>query len=218
MLHSALRWLSLSLAILFFSVTVSLQAPAAALVLDTSTVASPQLNNTDLLEANRLLIQDLKNKASEFPFSQPIVGLLGEADQFLEAVPTTMCSAYAAHSRDPNAREWLAFVKSGHALVLIVSAIQAASVAGAGSLAGYAGMASAVSHLGLGSATTMIAGLLGSHATGAAATSVVVSFVGGPVVMTAIVVSIPFLLALGEHYLSQLTAQFFGQWAARVCL
>ena len=64
----------------------------------------------------------------------------------------------------------------------------------------------------------MIAGLLGSHATGAAATSVVVSFVGGPVVMAAIVASIPLLLALGEHYLSQLTAHFFGQWASRVCL
>lgn len=218
MLHSVLRWLSISLAILFLSVTVSLQAPAAAFAVDGSTIVSHQLQNTDFLKINRHLIQDLQQAALKSQFSKPISGLLREADQFLEEVPTTMCSAYEAHSLDPNAREWLAFVESGHSLFLIVSAIQAASVAGAGSLAGYAGMASAVAQLGLGGATTMIAGLLGSHTAGAAATSVVVSFVGGPVIMTAIVVSIPLLLALGEHYVSQLTIQFFGQWAEMVCL
>ena len=62
------------------------------------------------------------------------------------------------------------------------------SAGGAGSLAGYAGTASAVSKLGLGGATTAIAGAMGSSATGAAATAVVTTAVGGPVVMGGIIV------------------------------
>ena len=57
-----------------------------------------------------------------------------------------------------------------------------AAAAGAGSLAGYAGAASAVSSLGLGGVTTAVAGAMGSSATGAAATTLVVSAVGGPVI------------------------------------
>ncbi len=66
---------------------------------------------------------------------------------------------------------------------VIVERVASASLAGAGSLAGYAGMASAVSSVGLGGATTAIAGALGSNVAGAAATAVVTSAVGGPVVM-----------------------------------
>lgn len=63
-----------------------------------------------------------------------------------------------------------------------------AAAHGAGSLAGYAGVASAVSKLGLGWATTSIAGAMGSSASGAAATAVVTSAVGGPVVMGGILI------------------------------
>jgi hypothetical protein len=66
--------------------------------------------------------------------------------------------------------------------------VGAATAHGAGSLAGYAGMASAVSNLGLGGVTTSIAGAMGSSASGAAATAVVTSVVGGPLVMGAILV------------------------------
>lgn len=62
----------------------------------------------------------------------------------------------------------------------LTSSTVSASLAGAGSLTGYAGMASTVSTLGLGPATTAIAGTLGSSATGAAATAVVTSALGGP--------------------------------------
>lgn len=47
-------------------------------------------------------------------------------------------------------------------------------------------MASAVSTMGLGGATTAIAGAMGSSVTGAAATAVVTAAVGGPVVTGAI--------------------------------
>ena len=63
-----------------------------------------------------------------------------------------------------------------------------ASAAGAGSLTGYAGIASAVSSMGLGGVTSTIAGAMGSQATGAAATTLVTSAVGGPVVMGAILI------------------------------
>lgn len=46
----------------------------------------------------------------------------------------------------------------------------------------HAGAASAVSSLGLGGVTTFIAGAMGSSATGAAATTLVVSTVGGPII------------------------------------
>jgi hypothetical protein len=47
-------------------------------------------------------------------------------------------------------------------------------------------MAAAVSSLGLGGATTAIAGMMGTNVAGAAATAVVTSAVGGAVVMGAI--------------------------------
>jgi|GEM_PF-2508903 len=72
--------------------------------------------------------------------------------------------------------------------VVVGYGVGSAMSAGAGSLAGYAGLASAVSNLGLGGATTAIAGAMGSSATGAAATTLVTSAVGGPVVMGALIV------------------------------
>ena len=66
--------------------------------------------------------------------------------------------------------------------------VASAAASGAGSLTGYAGMASTVSSLGMGSVTTSIAGAMGSSASGAAATAVVTSAVGGPLVMGAIII------------------------------
>ncbi|MBR8835853.1 MAG: hypothetical protein DSM106950_17990 [Stigonema ocellatum SAG 48.90 = DSM 106950] len=72
---------------------------------------------------------------------------------------------------------------------VVGTSVGCAAAAGAGSLAGYAGMASAVSSMGLGGATTAIAGAMGTNVAGAAATAVVTSAVGGPVVMGTILVS-----------------------------
>ena len=90
---------------------------------------------------------------------------------------------------------------------VIVERVASASLAGAGSLAGYTGMASAVSSVGLGGATTAIAGALGSNVAGAAATAVVTSAVGGPVVMGGI-------LAVGAGAAVYSLYQV-GHWAGR---
>ncbi len=88
------------------------------------------------------------------------------------------------------------------AAVTVGSAVTTAAAAGAGSLAGYAGMASAVSTMGLGGATTAIAGAMGSSVTGAAATAVVTAAVGGPMVMGAILISGAGATAYGVYKLS----------------
>jgi hypothetical protein len=79
--------------------------------------------------------------------------------------------------------------KTGITTAAVVGgSVASAAAAGAGSLAGYAGMASVVSSMGLGGVTTAIAGAMGTNVAGAAATAVVTSAVGGPVVMGAILV------------------------------
>lgn len=70
---------------------------------------------------------------------------------------------------------------------------------GAGPLAGYAGMASAVSQLGIGGLVTSMAGFFGSSATGAAATAVVTSAVGGPIVMAIILAGGIAVVNIGKH-------------------
>ncbi len=85
-----------------------------------------------------------------------------------------------------------------------------AAVSGAGTLTGYAGMASAVSSLGLGGATTTIAGAMGSSATGAAATAVVTSAVGGPIVMGVIVVGGTAAVSYGVYKAGQAAWEWFG--------
>jgi hypothetical protein len=97
-------------------------------------------------------------------------------------------------------------LKAGTGTAVVVgTAVANAAIAGAGSLAGYAGMASAVSTVGLGGATTAIAGMMGSSATGAAATAVVTAAVGGPVVMGAILIGGAGATAYGAYKL--------GGWA-----
>lgn len=93
-------------------------------------------------------------------------------------------------------------VATGGAVVVTTSAIASAAAAGAGSLAGYAGMASAVSSLGLGGATTAIAGAMGSSVSGAAATAVVTSALGGPVIAGAILTGGAGLIVGGAVYIT----------------
>jgi hypothetical protein len=90
----------------------------------------------------------------------------------------------------------------------VTAGVSAAAINGAGSLAGYAGVSSAVSSLGLGGVTTSIAGAMGSSASGAAATAVVTSVVGGPLVMGAILVA----GTAGATYGLYKCGQALGKW------
>jgi len=91
---------------------------------------------------------------------------------------------------------------------VVAGAVMSASASGAGSLAGYAGLAHVVSTMGLGGATTAIAGSLGSSATGAAATALVTATVGGPVVMGAILIGGTGAAAYGLYKI--------GRWVANL--
>ena len=110
--------------------------------------------------------------------------LLQQADKFLQASPKQLCVAYL----DADSETWSALEKSAGAAFTVADALTHAAAAGAGTLTGYAGIASAVSQLGLGGVTTAVAGFMGSHAAGAAATSLVTSAIGGPLVMGALLI------------------------------
>jgi hypothetical protein len=84
-------------------------------------------------------------------------------------------------------------------------------------LSGYAGIASMVSHAGLGGLTSTIAGLLGSNVSGAAATAVVTSTVGGPVVMSGLIVAGLGATAIGSEQLAKIVANKLGDWAESSC-
>jgi hypothetical protein len=142
--------------------------------------------------------------------------LLEKADKFLYASPEKLCSAYL----DPDRATWSAIEKSGDAAFIVMRALAAAAAAGAGNLTGYAGIASAVSHLGLGGLTTAVAGFMGSHTAGAAATAVVTSALGGPVVMGTLLVAGTAAAVFGGHKLVQVSAGQIGlgDWAASHCL
>lgn len=157
--------------------------------------------------------------------SQPHNRVLSNEQQLLDAsrLPVVtidrFCKAYLdrAHSGVDNSAQMA--IKEGVAsTVIIVHAINSASAAGGGSLAGYAGMASAVSHLGLGGLTTTIAAAMGSHATGAAATAVVTSAVGGPMVMGTLIALGTGAAAFGTYELGKWTFDTLGHQAESYCV
>jgi hypothetical protein len=95
---------------------------------------------------------------------------------------------------------------------LVVTSVGSAASAGAGALAGYAGIASAVSSMGLGGVTTAIAGAMGSNVFGAAATAVVTSAVGGPVVMSMILAGGTAATAYGTYEAAHWIGKQFQLW------
>ena len=99
----------------------------------------------------------------------------------------------------------------------LLRGITSATAAGAGSLAGYAGIASGVSQLGLGSLTTAIAGMMGSSVTGAAATAVVTSAVGGPLIMGILLAGGTGAATLGTYEVGKFTAKRLDNWAKNYC-
>lgn len=143
--------------------------------------------------------------------------LIADAKRFLRTTPKAFCQAYFDSLAGIDNPTWQAIEEGMAATSTIVGAVTSASSAGAGVLSGYAGMASAVSQMGLGGATTTIAGLMGSNVTGAAATSVVTSAVGGPVVMGAILIGGSGLAAFGTYELGKFTLRETDALVTEIC-
>lgn len=143
--------------------------------------------------------------------------LVSDAKRMMDATPETFCTAYSDMLSGANSSTWEAIEASANIISNLANDIVSAYLAGAGSLSGYAGVASLVSKLGLGSVTTTIAKTMGFKVAGAAATSVVTSAVGGPVVMGAIVAGGVGLTAYGIYKVGQFSAENFQEWAGEYC-
>ncbi|MCT7956689.1 hypothetical protein [Laspinema palackyanum] len=140
-----------------------------------------------------------------------------QAKIFLDATPEKICKAYQDMSTGIDGSSWSAIEEGAGTTVLLFQTITSASAAGAGNLAGYAGIASAVSQLGLGGLTTTLASVLGSSATGAAATAVVTSAVGGPLVMAGLLAGGTAATTYGTYKVGVFVAEKLGEWAATTC-
>ena len=175
------------------------------------------------LLSNQHVVEDAKQLLSNQKFLKDITLLLSntqlveEANLFLNSTPESICGAYRDNLQGLENSNWQAVEKGATAMLTITQAVASASGAGAGSLAGYAGIASAVSQLGLGGLTTTIAGMMGSSVTGAAATAVVTSAVGGPVVMSAILIGGTGAATFGTYELGKFTIDKLGSWAKDYC-
>jgi len=146
-------------------------------------------------------LSSISKKATQILPDKQFIGR--NAKRFLSLGPAIVCQAYSDDLLNIDRATLKAIGEGVNSTTIISGAIASASAAGAGNLAGYAGMASAVSQLGLGGATTAIAGMMGSGATGAAATAVVTSAIGGPVVMGAVIVGGTSLATYGTYELGK---------------
>jgi hypothetical protein len=172
------------------------------------------ISNADVVENLLSNPEIVTNTGKKILYNKQLVR---DAKYFLSNSPDLICSAYFDFQNGADSTKWDAMVKGGSAAVTVGQAISSASAAGAGSLTGYAGIASAVSQLGLGGLTQAVAGLLGSNAAGAAATAVVTSTVGGPVVMGALLVAGVGATAYGSGELTKMVATNLGEWAEGSC-
>ena len=171
------------------------------------TSSQPALASVNLdLSFSKQVYQTLSNKQ-----------LIEEAKKFLNIEPKMFCQAYSDNLSNIDSSKWKTIEKGLTSTFTISQAIASASAAGAGPLAGYAGIASAVSQLGLGGITTAIAGMMGSSVTGAAATAVVTSAIGGPIVMSALLVGGTSAATFGTYELGKFAAKRLGIWAERYC-
>ncbi|CAD5909391.1 hypothetical protein [Planktothrix agardhii] len=136
---------------------------------------------------------------------------------FLQSTPETMCQAYLDKVQGGDSSSWMAIKKGAVATLVLVQSVTSASAAGAGTLSGYAGIASAVSQLGLGGLTQIVAGWLGSNVTGAAATAVVTSAVGGPAVMGLILVGGTGAAVYGGYQIGKIVTGNLQEWAIANC-
>lgn len=143
--------------------------------------------------------------------------LVEDAKRFANTTPELFCSAYYDKLEGIDNSTWAVIEEGATSVFTITQAIASASSAGAGALAGYAGIASAVAHLGLGGLTTAIAGMMGSSATGAAATAIVTSTVGGPLVMALLLASGTGTVAFGSYKLGKFGVEKLESWAENYC-
>jgi hypothetical protein len=143
--------------------------------------------------------------------------LIKDAQRLLNTTPETFCTAYFDMLDGVDSSTWRTFEQGLTSTYIIVQSIISAASAGAGSLASYAGIASAVSQLGLGGLTTAIAGMMGSHAAGAAATALVTSTVGGPLVMSGLLVGGTSAAAFGTYEVGKFAVQQLGNFAKNYC-
>lgn len=143
--------------------------------------------------------------------------IVGDAKRFFKSTPQTICRDYINKLNGIDSSNWAAIEEGATSIFIVTQAVTSASAAGAGSLAGYAGIASAVSQLGLGSLTTTIAGMMGSSVAGAAATAVVTSAVGGPIVMGALLASGTGAATFGAYKLTKVAVENLGGWAESYC-
>ncbi|WP_157462218.1 hypothetical protein [Crinalium epipsammum] len=174
---------------------------------------------------SKIDIQQLQKGLTDNVLSQQVGKIIGNtnktvvvhAQNYLDTTPAQLCSIYSDHVNGIDNSQWNSLQKGAASTFTILQAVNSASVAGAGALSGYAGIASAISQLGLGGLTTSVAGLLGSSATGAAATAVVTSFVGGPLVMTALLVGGTGAVTWGGYKTMEFTAQKFDGFVKEFC-
>ncbi|MBD2040728.1 hypothetical protein [Microcoleus sp. FACHB-672] len=170
-------------------------------------------------------IQQLREGLTDSALSQKVGGVIAgtsstvvnQAQKYLDTTPDQLCSIYRDHLQGIDNSQWDALQTGAASTFTVLQAVNSASAAGAGALSSYAGIASAVSQLGLGGVTATAAGLLGSSATGAAATAVVTSFVGGPLVMGALLAGGTGLAAWGSYKTIEFTAQQFDGLTKEFC-
>lgn len=175
------------------SFLANINIPVNQLVLDSISFAGEQV-----LGKNKQLRKDMK--------------------VFLQSTPETMCQSYLDKVQGGDSSSWTAIEKGADATVVILRSVTSASAAGAGALSGYAGIASTVSQLGLGGLTQLIAGWLGSSASGAAATAVVTSAVGGPAVMGFLLVGGTGAAVYGGYQIGKIViGNYLQEWAIANC-
>lgn len=195
MLKRLKRILSALLIVLFVTVHLSFTSPEPAFASNFINLELPK--NIEKILSNRYLIEDAK--------------------KFANMTPGKFCKAYLDSVQGIDNSTWASIQEGVSSAFVITKAITSASAAGAGSLTGYAGIASAVSNLGLGGLTTTIASMMGSNAVGAAATAVVTSAVGGPVVMGALIAGGTTATAYGTYKLGEFSLKKLGNWASTYC-
>ncbi len=210
------RIFSTFLIIIFFTIFFDFTLPKSASASFHFDFPTPK--QFDSILSDKQFIENTKKLPSQLKKVLSNKQLVADAKKFLNATPEMVCKAYLDSLYDRDNSKWEAIGAGVEATATIAGSIVSASTAGAGSLAGYAGMASAVSQLGLGSLTTAIAGMMGSSVSGAAATAVVTSAVGGPIVMGTLIVGGTGAAAFGIYELGKFSVQKLGIWAESSCV
>lgn len=136
---------------------------------------------------------------------------------FLNATPGTICKAYQDMKNGRDDSSWSAINKGAETILLLFQTLTSTAANGAGNLTGYATIASAVSKLGLGGLIKTVAIVLGSNANGAAATAVVTSAVGGPLVMAGLLTAGTAATPYVTYKMGVFVAEKLGDWAEKSC-